>query len=841
MLARRSLLLLLLLFLAPLICTGCGDSGDYVLSSAPPAPAPTTSTLQSLTVSPSSQTIAKGTSAEFTAMGTFSDGTTQNLSSAASWSSSSTRVASVSQGHAVGLQVGTTTLTASFGNLSSSARLTVSEATVVAITLSPSRPTIAKGTSQVFTVEGFFSDASFQDVTSDVTFSSSNTTVSTLVGGLATAKEPGQTTITASLGNVTTETILSVTPATLQRVSLSGPSSIGQGTIASFTVIGDFSDGSTQDLSGQAQWSVNPGGFATVDRGRLTGLSSGTVTLTAAFAGISSSTEVTINPAFITTIEVKSVPTGAAARVVLRRLLELRAVATLSDGTQQDVTIQANWTTDPAAATVVAGLFRGIAVGATKVTASFGGVSGQLEVEVLPIPGVHLVLQAGQTYSLNTTSGVLLPAIGGSDIVPGWNASDQRLHLATLTVEDGAVLNVTGDVAFKVVAEGDVAIAGIVDFSGRDGVKGIDGRVATDGENGQKGGDIEIASTSAISLSGFVISNGGNGGAGGGFTVAGDNTSDISTGDGGKGGPPGQISLNAPGLVGNSRVTAEGGDGGAGGDVTIAASNRATLTHTLVMAGNGGDGAENGRGGRGGNVSLASRNRAEGDDLHAEVRAGMGGNGGGNAPGGSGGSVVMASENSTNSDYTRSKAIATAGAGGSGGVGALGGPGGDVIFGTNQAYGPGNHCAATAGAGGPGGAGAAGGAGGNVRCGSTNFAFGGGYAEITAGAGGKGGAGAAGGAGGSAEVRSYNSASGDGNRAEVKGGAGGDGGELGAGGDGGAAFVLSFNDQYGNSVALVQGGNGGNGFGGAPGGAGGAATFALSNSGTVQPGARGTP
>ena len=44
--------------------------------------------LQSITITPASTTIAKGTSDQFTAIGSFSDGTTQNLTSSASWRAS---------------------------------------------------------------------------------------------------------------------------------------------------------------------------------------------------------------------------------------------------------------------------------------------------------------------------------------------------------------------------------------------------------------------------------------------------------------------------------------------------------------------------------------------------------------------------------------------------------------------------------------------------------------------------------------------------------------------------------------------------------------------------------
>jgi len=90
----------------------------------------TAATLSSIAVTPASSSVAQGASQQFTAIGTFSDGTTQNLTAAAVWSSSNSGVAAVSnaadsKGLAAALAAGTTTITAVSGSISASASLTV--------------------------------------------------------------------------------------------------------------------------------------------------------------------------------------------------------------------------------------------------------------------------------------------------------------------------------------------------------------------------------------------------------------------------------------------------------------------------------------------------------------------------------------------------------------------------------------------------------------------------------------------------------------------------------------------------------------------------------------------
>jgi hypothetical protein len=88
-------------------------------------------TLQSIAVTPANPTIAEGASVTFTATGTFSDGSRQNLTSAVAWSSSNTAVATMigntataATGHTLGT-LGTSTMTATLGSTHGSTVLTV--------------------------------------------------------------------------------------------------------------------------------------------------------------------------------------------------------------------------------------------------------------------------------------------------------------------------------------------------------------------------------------------------------------------------------------------------------------------------------------------------------------------------------------------------------------------------------------------------------------------------------------------------------------------------------------------------------------------------------------------
>lgn len=100
------------------------NSSNYwvdVMFSAIPAP-----TLSMLTVSPGNQRIAIGASQQYTATGTYSDGSTRNLTSQVTWQSENAGVATVSDsGLVTGSSLGITTITASLNGVSAGTKITV--------------------------------------------------------------------------------------------------------------------------------------------------------------------------------------------------------------------------------------------------------------------------------------------------------------------------------------------------------------------------------------------------------------------------------------------------------------------------------------------------------------------------------------------------------------------------------------------------------------------------------------------------------------------------------------------------------------------------------------------
>jgi trimeric autotransporter adhesin len=236
------------------------------------------SDISSLAVAPGSPTIAQTTSQQFSAVGTFNDGSTHDLTNQVTWTSSDTAVAAIGKtnGIAKGLTAGTATISAAVGALSASADLTVTNATVTSIAVTPTARTIPAGTRLAYTATGSFSDSTNQVITRDVTWASDNVAVASIgSSALATAIAPGNANISATLNSVTGSTSLSVNSVTLTAISVApATAALAPASTLFYGATGTYSDGSTRAITNAVQWSSSATNVATITSG---GQATGTI------------------------------------------------------------------------------------------------------------------------------------------------------------------------------------------------------------------------------------------------------------------------------------------------------------------------------------------------------------------------------------------------------------------------------------------------------------------------------------------------------------------------------------------------------------------------------------
>ena len=280
----------------------------------------TSSLVDSIAVSPTSQALTVGQTAQFTATGTTGHGsghpaTTSDVTDTSTWTSSAPTVASVSStGLATALSAGTATITASMsgytGNITASATVTVTGSsgtsgtggTVTSLAIIPGSQSVSlPGETTQFIAIGTTSTNATVNLTNQVSWSSSSTQIATIGAGtgLATAVTQGTVTIIAlytsggstiagtgsfSVSNGSTEKYTSVTivPSS-QSISLSGQT----GQFIALATSGTTGFEVDVTNSPQTTWKSSIPSIATITSGLasgngvITGVSQGSTTITA--------------------------------------------------------------------------------------------------------------------------------------------------------------------------------------------------------------------------------------------------------------------------------------------------------------------------------------------------------------------------------------------------------------------------------------------------------------------------------------------------------------------------------------------------------------------------------
>ena len=361
----------------------------------------TTASVQSaalsfISVRPANKNIAQFTSQQYQAIGTYADGSTHNVTGKVSWISSNTTVAKIgNKGLAKGLSPGTTTITATLGSMNASTTLEVTNATIVSISVTPSKRTIAVGTKLSFVATGLFSDNTHQVITRDCMWVSDNHAVATLgAGSTATAVGPGTANISATFTGVTGSAPLYVSSATLSSISISPATALlAPTTSVNCVAIGTYSDGSTQVITGLVTWTSSAPNIASVGTsGTVTAQSAGTATITAQLGTLTADSAIVVDSSPLISIQI----TPPDASTLQQSTVAFRAVGTFADGNTQDLTTFALWTSSPASVATISndpgtiGRATGLEAGTATITALFNGQVGTAYLTVNTAPATSL-------------------------------------------------------------------------------------------------------------------------------------------------------------------------------------------------------------------------------------------------------------------------------------------------------------------------------------------------------------------------------------------------------------------------------------------------------------------
>ncbi len=400
--------------LGALCLTGCGSKG-----AGSGLTDETNPTLETLTVSGSASTVAVPSTLQLSAMGNYSDDSQKSLSSQVTWQSSDTTIATISaSGMLTAVKPGSVTVTATMGTVSGTKPITVTAAPLTSIAVSGGS-SLEAGLTEQLAAQGTYADKSNQDLTSQVSWQSSDSTIATVsASGLLTTVKVGSVTVTATLGTVSGGMPVTVTAAALSEIKVT-PSvfSIASGQVKQLTAQGVYSDGSTQNITAQVTWSSGATGVATVSTtGLVTGASTGPATITAASGSINGTASATVTAAVLNSITVS--PSGSS--VAIGQTQAFVASGLFSDGSSTDMTDSVAWSSSATNIATInsTGLATGVATGSTSIGATSATVTGNAPLAVtaavltaidispdgvtIPIGGQYQLTVTG-TYSDNST------------------------------------------------------------------------------------------------------------------------------------------------------------------------------------------------------------------------------------------------------------------------------------------------------------------------------------------------------------------------------------------------------------------------------------------------------
>lgn len=412
----------------------------YVTVSTP------TKTLSSIAITPAAVTVTMGMTQQLKATGSFSDGSTTDLTAQVAWSSANPSFASVSStGVVTGVATGSSTIMATLNGVNASTQITVSQParTLTAIAVNPISANVAVGSAQQLSAIATYSDSSTANVTTQATWVSSKPAYASVnASGLVTAVATGSATITATLSGMSGSTQITVPAPTLNTISVTPlTANVAVGSTQQFSATATYSDNSIASVTNLVTWTSSKPAFATITAsGIATGVATGSASITATLSGVSGVSQITVQQV-VKTINTISI-TPAAANVAVGSMQQLTATATYSDNSTANVTTQVTWTSSKTAFASVnsSGTVTGVAAGSASITATLNNVSGTSQISV-PQATMTLTSIAVTPSSLSITVGA------------------KQQFVATATYGDNSTANVTGSAVWASSASSSATIS----------------------------------------------------------------------------------------------------------------------------------------------------------------------------------------------------------------------------------------------------------------------------------------------------------------------------------------------------------------------------------------------
>ncbi|MDO7906826.1 Ig-like domain-containing protein [Paenibacillus sp. JX-17] len=333
---------------------------------------------------------------------TYIDGSKEDVTAKASWTSSNGNIAFVSdKGIITAHETGEATITASYGGKTATVKVAVN----VPVKMSLSAKSISLDVDKQMQINliAEYEDGREENVSSQAKWTSSSDKVVEVEDGLLTGIAMGNATVTTEFnGKKLTATvkvgIVDKLEASTKVLYLSVKDK------AAITLTTPDGTAGGKDVTADAKWSSNTPDVAEVNKGVVTAYSSGKATITADYGSqkVTIRVEVDIVQKVTASVNSLSLKSGDKKTIAIK--------ATYSDGTVKDVGDQAEWKSSSyKIATVEGGQVTAVSYGTARITAKFSGKTITIPVDIdqlkyLETSEVILNLKAGDQVKVTATA-----------------------------------------------------------------------------------------------------------------------------------------------------------------------------------------------------------------------------------------------------------------------------------------------------------------------------------------------------------------------------------------------------------------------------------------------------
>ncbi|MBU5672850.1 Ig-like domain-containing protein [Paenibacillus brevis] len=333
------------------------------------------------------------------------------------------------------------------------------EAEISRLILNKNEATLEVGASVSLTATAVYVTGSTSDVTIKTDWSSSNSEIAAVYAGTITAKKEGTAVITATYQGKTVIVNVSVSKKVKALTMDVNDFDLRVGKEQQIELTAIYEDGSSENVTKKAAWSVDNYSVATVVNGLVTGKKSGTAQVSAKYGNQSLSVKASVELARRIDMEYEEL------NLLVNENKQMVLTATYPDGSMQNVSDKAEWGSDnEKVADAIKGVIKAYSAGTATITATYGTKTASLKVQVeasrkLEVNKQELFLRVGKSEQLELTLTYMDGKTANITNKAQWKSSDESVAY----VVNGEVFGQKSGTAEITAAYGDKKVTVHVD------------------------------------------------------------------------------------------------------------------------------------------------------------------------------------------------------------------------------------------------------------------------------------------------------------------------------------------------------------------------------------------